>query len=159
MFIKKWGDWNSLRYNYIFLWKGLKRFLEHRYLVEQYLGRKLNKNEVVHHINKISYDNRLENLIVMTKAEHTRLHKLGNKNTLGQKRTKEQRLRMSIAQKKHRLEHPEYKDIWSHKGKTLSLQTRKKMSNAHKGKKQTKEWAMKRAAARKATLLAQGRTV
>lgn len=48
--------------------------MEHVYLMEQHLGRKLNDNEVVHHINKIRDDNRIENLMVMTKSEHTSMH-------------------------------------------------------------------------------------
>ncbi|RTL03803.1 HNH endonuclease [Candidatus Dependentiae bacterium] len=48
---------------------------EHVYLAEKHiLKRKLKKNEVVHHINKIRTDNRLENLQVMTRSEHAALH-------------------------------------------------------------------------------------
>ena len=32
---------------------------EHRYLMEQHVGRKLNSNELVHHLNENSRDNRI----------------------------------------------------------------------------------------------------
>ena len=48
---------------------------EHRYIMEEHLGRKLEKNEVVHHMNFDRHDNRIENLEVMTIAEHISLHR------------------------------------------------------------------------------------
>ena len=48
--------------------------LEHRYVMEQKIGRYLTNNEIVHHINLNKLDNRIENLQVMTIAEHDKLH-------------------------------------------------------------------------------------
>jgi hypothetical protein len=47
----------------------------HRVMVENAIGRLLTSNEVAHHINENPKDNRIENLQLLTKAEHTRLHK------------------------------------------------------------------------------------
>jgi hypothetical protein len=49
--------------------------LEHRLAVVNYIGRPLRKNEVVHHINNIKTDNRLDNLSLLTKKQHDRLKK------------------------------------------------------------------------------------
>lgn len=49
----------------------------HRYIMEQYIGRKLTRYEVVHHKNGNKRDNRIENLEIMSLSEHTRIHKKG----------------------------------------------------------------------------------
>ena len=57
--------------------KGGRERAVHILLAERLLGRPLKENEVVHHINGDKTDNRLENLRVMERGEHTRLHKTG----------------------------------------------------------------------------------
>ena len=47
----------------------------HRLIMEEHLGRKLDANEVVHHINGNTRDNRIENLVVMSRGEHSKLHR------------------------------------------------------------------------------------
>lgn len=47
---------------------------EHRYLVEQSIGRLLEKTEFIHHRNGDPQDNRIENLQIVSQSEHARLH-------------------------------------------------------------------------------------
>lgn len=46
---------------------------KHRYIMEQYLKRKLSIEEIVHHINGIKTNNKIENLAVLTKSAHSSL--------------------------------------------------------------------------------------
>lgn len=48
---------------------------EHIIVAEKTLGRILEKDEVVHHINKNKKDNRPDNLTVLSRKEHIRIHK------------------------------------------------------------------------------------
>lgn len=87
--LRKGGDYNKKangenHYN----WKGGRRLyrgyvyicpptggravLEHRYIMEQHIGRKLRKDETVHHLNAIKDDNRIENLVIVSNSEHPR---------------------------------------------------------------------------------------
>lgn len=51
-----------------------KYVLEHRLIVEKNIGRFLNPKEVVHHINGVVDDNRIENLeLFLSQADHARV--------------------------------------------------------------------------------------
>jgi hypothetical protein len=51
-----------------------QRILKHRFLMMEYLGRKLEKWEIVHHIDGDNTNNSLENLQIMSQGQHRQLH-------------------------------------------------------------------------------------
>ena len=48
--------------------------LRYRLVVEQSIGRYLKTNELVHHINEDVTDDRIENLKIITRSNHMKLH-------------------------------------------------------------------------------------
>ncbi len=59
---------------YIIEYSARVRWCQHRRIAQEVLGRELLPGEVVHHKNEDRSDNRPENLEVMTRKEHSRLH-------------------------------------------------------------------------------------
>jgi hypothetical protein len=47
----------------------------HRTIMEDHIGRKLLSTEIVHHINQDRFDNRIENLKIVSRSEHNKIHK------------------------------------------------------------------------------------
>jgi hypothetical protein len=55
---------------YVMLSVNGQKFAEHRYVMEQHIGRKLTSDEDVHHRDGNKQNNALENLILINHAEH-----------------------------------------------------------------------------------------
>ncbi len=51
-----------------------KRIFEHRFIMEKYLGRKLESSEIIHHINGDKLDNRIDNLQIVDRKTHYFMH-------------------------------------------------------------------------------------
>lgn len=76
-----WGHTKRLRNGYIIAYAPKHPnahrdgyVLLHRMIAEYQLGRYLKEEEVVHHMNHIRDDNRIENLLVMKQKEHMSMH-------------------------------------------------------------------------------------
>jgi hypothetical protein len=52
------------------------RIKEERLIMEKHIGRYLKPEEIIHHKNYNKMDNRIENLEIMSRSEHSRYHAL-----------------------------------------------------------------------------------
>lgn len=58
-----------------------KQLRKHRFVMEEFIGRSLSKNELVHHIDGNRQNNDIENLKIVTRSEHKKLHPEIGKDT------------------------------------------------------------------------------
>jgi hypothetical protein len=50
------------------------KIAEHRYVMENHLGRELSEDEIIHHIDGDKLNNDISNLMIMTRSSHALLH-------------------------------------------------------------------------------------
>lgn len=80
---ESWG-YSGSKKKYKKIWVDGICYWEHRWVMEQKLGRKLKQNEIVHHIDHNCENNNPDNLVIMKPFEHSVYHgKLLGRNPNG----------------------------------------------------------------------------
>lgn len=78
--IEMWrGPWIVLKNGYMacaVIYQTGRRgmILQHREVMEEHIGRELREDEVVHHVDENKLNNQPDNLQIMSREEHSRLH-------------------------------------------------------------------------------------
>jgi len=77
---KRTGDKNPMwkgghtSEGYPVVYKDGRKIREHRYVMEKHIGRRLKASEEVHHLDGNKFNNDIDNLIILSKADHAKLH-------------------------------------------------------------------------------------
>lgn len=69
---RPWKGKDGYRYLHIM---GRGKVQEHVLIMEEHIGRRLEKTEVVHHIDGTRDNNDISNLLLLTRSEHSALHR------------------------------------------------------------------------------------
>src|SRR4051794_11278632 len=66
---------------YWYVYRDGKKIARHRLIVQEREGRLLASDELVHHVDRDPLNNNPDNLVILSRAEHQRLHTQGAKKT------------------------------------------------------------------------------
>lgn len=71
----RWKGGTKRKDGYILISVNGKRKFEHRYIMEEYIGRKLEYDETIHHIDGNRSNNHLPNLSIEPRSLHGKMHR------------------------------------------------------------------------------------
>jgi hypothetical protein len=111
---------------------------EHRVVMEKQLGRVLTSEEIVHHKDEVKGNNVPDNLQVLSRAEHARLHLIGKKRPIvthcknGHPFTTENTIICSSGSRLCRLCSRAYQRRWHEERRRLALEPEPKLTKVAK---------------------------
>lgn len=79
------GVWEIMYNKYKTKWQNGKQYRVHRLIMQQHLGRELNRNELVHHVDGDINNNDISNLQIVSRSQHVKQHSFGELTRFKQK--------------------------------------------------------------------------